>query len=1019
MDTHSKLYHTILFQQQLPPLNYQIEPPMYVNSMSTQTLLLSRILNQRELIVEDNPWIYQTELLMFRYLISSGLLITKLDRSWLLDNLQPQRKCDLQGLVLVQVHEAQQLLAKDTRYSNNPFVCVHHMGVQYRSQHISQTLNPMFQFSILLPQTDDQIHISLWNKPTKQTKQAFLGLITLQPTLYVKDQWFQLGKRTRKSHVAGQIKVSLTRVTKDNLEEWMFKCFPLDPTRDYRVLVESCIQYDYNQNAPKSLFSSPIESLLSDIRRLWCISPEFDQLLMFEKFKDLFFNGLLSAVQFKHQVFDPAIKILQGQIFELQCLSLYHMLEDNIKTFFNTNQRTGEDLVSMCNMLSDLFQLQFLNTQKSDPVLTTKEALVVAFHNRYHGLLAIANDKKEEVPLVSLVESISDELESYCKTLDTMLFGVIHVPSLASSIFFGPLSVSLDQFSSNYQSRSPEMMDAFDLYKAVRRLQKVCESIDFRLADRFPMTKWFKAFVRDWLYNSGSRILGWVKASIEYDKCERISTLVPYSTSVLDVFTSSQQLIDQVKDLSWPNEKEAQLFFFRLLHQVLEGLVSYCQLSIKLLEQDLQQMRTLHQALPRKAAKIGKLKVKLPELKKKPQIVDETCARLTSKVCVRFLNITALTEQYDALCKQVPTMNDPNTSTDDQLFYGDPRLILRLRIVQALDFNISRPWNLKMAVRVSTNAGRELGKTRWISQSANAVWDEYLYSVMGQKEANGGLMFSMLHMIDGQKEYHYATGELQVQMIQTMMMTGGVHETRVRFGDYGHVKVEIEVSNREEIQILQQMVRWLTKQTTDKMTNMFIDQLCYDLRDRVHPITLNYKENKLQRFFSKVMNDPKPEDLTQEERDEIESNLSLIFEFLNVNLEVLTSHMEEQFSLEIVKGIWQRFVQVSEQMVVPSLGEDPKERKPWDERRIMFFMQYLDAAQAFFRPAEDEGLTKEQLEHREYLDLLMMLKHYHQPKQELLDVYQASKYSDWILKLLKMKGLGDFVNAELRDRCQQ
>ena len=298
---------------------------------------------------------------------------------------------------------------------------------------------------------------------------------------------------------------------------------------------------------------------------------------------------------------------------------------------------------------------------------------------------------------------------------------------------------------------------------------------------------------------------------------------------------------------------------------------------------------------------------------------------------------------------QIPPVHETNEyQRGEQLFYGDPRFIVRIHVLRAVGFKVCRPFNLELGLRIATSGGREVGRTSQVSQNANAVWDETIYTVLGQRELCGGLVFSVMHYIQNEKEFTFALGELPFEVLQTFMATDGSHQTLLSFGENGKIKLEIEVTTKEDPGVLKNMVNWLTRNTAKKMTHMMTEQLCYDLRDRIHPITLNYKTPKLNKFFNKLLdtptNSPKAEILSLEEQEEIEANLGAIFDFLNVNLEVLTSHMDEKYSMQIVAGIWARFLQVSEALIVPTLGNDPKDRKPWDDRRIKFFEQYIDVA---------------------------------------------------------------------------
>ena len=197
----------------------------------------------------------------------------------------------------------------------------------------------------------------------------------------------------------------------------------------------------------------------------------------------------------------------------------------------------------------------------------------------------------------------------------------------------------------------------------------------------------------------------------------------------------------------------------------------------------------------------------------------------------------------------------------------------------------------------------------------------------------------------------------------------------------------------------------------------------------MHPISLHYKTPIFKKLLNKISDSPTDVSLSTEENDHIEANLTHIFEFLNVNLEILTDQLEESFSMRIVHGIWKQFLETSESMIVPSL-EDDKQRKPWDDKRIQFFTQYIHAAKLFFQPGEGEGLSTQQIECDAYIQLQLILQHYENNKRELMEMYcsltkNLQAYDgptmnlDWILKLLKMRGMNDFVVLELKNRCLQ
>ncbi|KAJ3326874.1 hypothetical protein HDU91_004527, partial [Kappamyces sp. JEL0680] len=199
-------------------------------------------------------------------------------------------------------------------------------------------------------------------------------------------------------------------------------------------------------------------------------------------------------------------------------------------------------------------------------------------------------------------------LDMYQKDFELMVFGRIHLPTLGASILYDPLSKQLEDFAKTYTSSSPDMTFVFDLYHAVRELQRTCEAIDFKLADRFPMVKWFGPFVREWLSYSEGKLVQWVESALAQDNLQRTAAHAPHSSSVLDIFTSFQQLVDFLKDLDWPDEIENRRFYFAVFYDTLGALYRYCQLSTELLVRTLGTTRAFQPPPPSKTAKLGKLK---------------------------------------------------------------------------------------------------------------------------------------------------------------------------------------------------------------------------------------------------------------------------------------------------------------------------------------------------------------------------------------------------------------------------
>ncbi|KAL2915230.1 hypothetical protein HK105_205095 [Polyrhizophydium stewartii] len=1037
--------------------------------------------------------------------------------------------------VALTVVEARGLLAKDKASgANNPYCVVEHAGRLFVSHAIEHTVDPrwVFQVPLILSPSADPVVVSIWNRPTGfgsrrssqigRPKEAFLGVCFLPASSLIawskspsqQLQTIDLARRSSKSHVTGTLSIHVVPATAGPVRQKQpgaavpsaFYALPPDTRRYFYEIYRLAAEHDIITAGGREL-SEISRTILHDLSSSWRVGPVFRDMCAFDIFTKLYIRGFVPADVLYNEGFSKAyryavnvnatINVPELAIFRSSSTALSSQIEYQLGNFFNTirptadepsspGTRTPQVLETITVMVSAMQTCHLINdgNQEVDVTEYASNLLLQSLRARYHGLLGIAHaqsNKASSLPLIRLVQSIRDDLELYSRRFDMILFGRLHLPSLGAKTLYEPVAAQLEEFAKTYVAVSPDMSDVFDLYAAVRQLQVVCEKIDFRLADRFPMSSWFKSFVRQWLERSESKIREWVRNAIEVDECVRLSDTVLHSTSILDIFTSFQQQIDFVRSLDWPNEAESQLFFSRLLQEVCECISRYVVITKEKLLQEFSELRSKQPVKRRETtARIGKIKIKIktPKLKssKTPES-QEVHYRFSSKTCVRLENVNSLFPRFEELVRTVPHPrgDQPRSSptSEGNLFYGDPRYTVRVTIARGHRFTPMRPWNTRVSCRVSSSTGRELGRTSELVQSSNPQWDERVYAIMSEREVSGGLRFGLVHHVPGRSESLFAVGQLHVEGLRAVMDMDDGLETLIQLGSYGKLLVRVHVSRIEDTNFLVSMTEWVTSAALDGFVECFVDQICMDVRDRVHPITLKYKTQALTNFMnkSKLFQRGDDDSANSVDQDEVAADLAPFFDFLNANLEILTENVEEELAFRIIGRIWNRVVEIAEAMVVPSLGEDPKERKPWDSRRFQFFKLCIQNTESFFE-SDGEGLPATMIQTPAYRRLQFIIASYEMPRATLLETYEQYKQEllvqlrqqapmhpavqhqqensrhvrdstraaqaamgnggsggappqvqkidmsdlDWLLKLLKMRGLKDFVDSELRER---
>ncbi|KAH9267667.1 hypothetical protein BASA84_000559 [Batrachochytrium salamandrivorans] len=1044
-------------------------------------------------------------------------------------------------LLLLKINEAKGLIPKDKLSgSNNPYCVIEFQGRVFVSPVHKKTVNPRWDFEVPLMILDSSSHVvvSIWNQSTVDdkarytqingTKDAFLGvcmiplgnIIKLAQSGDCKTQKIDLGKRTSKSRVSGSITITVELAYTGpaylppnyevqsrahmGLSERIYRAIPSDANRYYYELYRLVVEFDITTLGCKRISDLAL-TILHDIAGSWRIRPLFRTICAYDILCKLYSSGYISAEILYRQGFSKAFHdVVRGSnaitkaefyIFQSSSETLSSLLEFQLCTFFNTikttsgvadtqSRKSKHQLEMMTIMISAIRTCTLIpgaveNIEVSE---YASQLLLQSLNARYHGLLGISNicqDSTEILPLTLLIESILSELQVYTESYDIVLFDSVHIPSLAAQALYGSVVSQLEEFSKTYVAESPDMSDVFDLYSSTRRLQAVCETLNVRTTDQFPVSKWFRPFLRDWLLRLETNVFEWIKSSLSIDKFTRLSEVTLHSTSVIDIFTSFQQQIDFVNGLDWPNGAELQIFYAQMLQSFFEGILRYMSITIEKLLKVLCELKD-HQAIKRQTfnSPIGKIKIhlKVPNFINNKTTIDQGVHyHFSPEACVLLCNMTSLYPRFLELLNSIPrpyceiSPSSLHFNSPERLFYGAPRYAVRIEVVRGHRLVPTRPWTTQLSCRITSSTGRVLGCTKRILQSSNAAWSEMVYSLMTESEIVEGLHFCVLHHVPGKAESQYAVGKAVIDNISSVMNTEGGLETLVQLGSYGRLLVRISISVPEDIVFLSTLVDLRIKSSVEQCIESFVDQLCSDIYNRVYSISLKYKTQAFTAFIQKS----KPKFSKSWENgnishglinmDELGTDLEPLFEYLNANMEVVTENVEETLAFHIIGRIWDRILTGFESMIVPSLGDEWKDQKPWDERRMCFFKKLVESTELFFRSG-GEGLPDDYIHTQAYRQLQFIIASYDHPQHILIETYNQylhtdptdsvgdsyvnhtndlSKESqdipqpvvhgssltslesttqypqtdlDWILKLMKMRGGKEIVDNKLQER---
>jgi hypothetical protein len=84
--------------------------------------------------------------------------------------------------------------------------------------------------------------------------------------------------------------------------------------------------------------------------------------------------------------------------------------------------------------------------------------------------------------------------------------------------------------------------------------------------------------------------------------------------------------------------------------------------------------------------------------------------------------------------------------------------------------------------------------------------------------------------------------------------------------------------------------------------------------------------------------------------DEVHIAVSPLLSFLDANLGVMAETMPDGLARRVVIRLWERVLDVALTLLVPTLGGDEKDKKPWDEGRVVFLKYTIEVSFKIISP---------------------------------------------------------------------
>lgn len=432
-------------------------------------------------------------------------------------------------------------------------------------------------------------------------------------------------------------------------EENVFTFIPTEPRAYYRFILLQALNHDLNDpslepSAPSNdapsvkLISRQSTELLNELCLRWRI-PMFSRMVLFldairQKYVDqeISLDTLDSAFNFAKA---PPVENKRSSLAEPMfiftdrnkwTLADFALMQQILNSLFEALLRDLYDALLHCYdnkpsplMGSVLYVLD--NHVRDDPGFSENQAVLARFQDQTNeGLIQKARDMyseyvDKEIPqdsetwefyhLIQLGKSVvklSEKIQKRFKRNPEIL-GVNPLVVLLECtlpVYAQDARNMIEQIL-EYAHQTNQIIaieDGFDLYRELVEIRRIHTESLPGVAFAFHVESLLADFVWRWIRRTDEQIIGWVDGAVKQDKFTvrtEVAKQIPtederHSVSVIDIFRSFNQVIDQISQLNWDDDLQYAKFMTALSKSIGSAIARYCELIEQMFAKEMDRM---------------------------------------------------------------------------------------------------------------------------------------------------------------------------------------------------------------------------------------------------------------------------------------------------------------------------------------------------------------------------------------------------------------------------------------------
>ncbi|KZM20247.1 uncharacterized protein EKO05_0003666 [Ascochyta rabiei] len=544
------------------------------------------------------------------------------------------------------------------------------------------------------------------------------------------------------------------------------------------------------------------------------------------------------------------------------------------------------------------------------------------------------------------------------------------------------------------------VQDGFDLYKEMVEIRRIHSDALPSRRFAFNIEGLLQEFVWRWIEMADTNLIGWVDNAFKADQFQiQSQNPVPadderHSVSVVDIFRSFNQSIEQIVALNWDEDLQYAKFMTAVSKSIGIALARYCDLIEQKFAREMDRLTPEQEAAARQTktqqwASMAKDLYVQKEAVVPFQFWPESLVKLNNvEYAMQQLDKLEREIGVDACAEVIQKYAPPPTQRVRNNNFVFTIKIIEAEDLKACDMNgLSDPY-----VVLGDEYQKRLAKTRVIYGNLNPRWDETIdittngplnivatiwdWDTLGDHDCVGrtSLKLDPSHFRDYMPREYWLDLDTQGRLLLRVSMEGERDDIQFYFG--------------KSFRTLKRTERDMTRKITDKLSS-FIN---HTLSRRTLKALLNrgISVTSVTNYFraarpQSVVQGPTQQDVTQA--------LDPLFRYFDENFAIMKQTLTDAAMIMVMTRLWKEALATIESLLVPPLSDKLSQQRPLTQQELDIVFKWLKLLFDFFHAADEdgnvEGVPMDVLKSPKYHELQNLNFFYFESTEDLIRTSEA------------------------------